>query len=73
MHSVVIEVPNDKVGLVIGKGGSTIKELESRTGGHVQVVDPPSKVLGRTPASAVSVCIVRSLTLCAVLGVWSVT
>jgi predicted RNA-binding protein YlqC (UPF0109 family) len=31
-HSTTIVVPNDRVGLVIGKGGSTIQELQSRTG-----------------------------------------
>ena len=46
MHAIVIEVPNDKVGLVIGKGGSTIKELESRTGGHVQIT-PDSMWAGK--------------------------
>jgi len=40
-------VPNDKVGLVIGKGGSTIKELESRTGGHVQIT-PDSMWAGKS-------------------------
>lgn len=29
-QTIVVEVPNDKVGLVIGKAGSTIKELEQR-------------------------------------------
>ena len=35
--SVVIEVPNDKVGLVIGRAGCTIKELEQRSGARVQI------------------------------------
>lgn len=35
--TVVIEVPNDKVGLVIGRAGCTIKELETRSGCRVQI------------------------------------
>jgi len=35
--TLVIEVPNDKVGLVIGRAGCTIKELETRTGCRVQI------------------------------------
>lgn len=35
--SIVIEVPNDKVGLVIGRGGCTIKELEMKSGCRVQI------------------------------------
>eukprot|EP00283_Hemiselmis_rufescens_P010805 CAMPEP_0173435968 /NCGR_PEP_ID=MMETSP1357-20121228/15688_1 /TAXON_ID=77926 /ORGANISM="Hemiselmis rufescens, Strain PCC563" /LENGTH=395 /DNA_ID=CAMNT_0014401009 /DNA_START=52 /DNA_END=1235 /DNA_ORIENTATION=+ len=44
--TVVIEVPNDKVGLVIGRGGCTIKELETMTGARVQVT-PDSLWQGR--------------------------
>eukprot|EP00960_Hanusia_phi_P050293 760128-Hanusia_phi.AAC.4 len=36
-QTVVVEVPNDKVGLVIGKGGCTIKELQQRTGCKMQI------------------------------------
>ena len=34
----VIEIPNEKVGLLIGRGGSNIRELELRTGCRVQIV-----------------------------------
>ncbi|KAK4747033.1 hypothetical protein SAY87_026070 [Trapa incisa] len=34
----VIKVPNNKVGLVIGKGGETIKNMQNRTGARIQVV-----------------------------------
>ena len=34
-----MKVPNDKVGLVIGKGGQTIKGIQQRTGTDIQV--PP--------------------------------
>jgi far upstream element-binding protein len=35
--TLVVEVPNDKVGLVIGRAGATIKELEQRSGCRVQI------------------------------------
>ena len=47
VQSIVIEVPNDKVGLVIGKGGCTIKELEQRSGARVQIT-PDSAWSGRS-------------------------
>ncbi|KNA21144.1 hypothetical protein SOVF_045860 isoform C [Spinacia oleracea] len=34
----VLKVPNNKVGLVIGKGGETIKNIQSRSGARVQVI-----------------------------------
>ncbi|KAJ8561258.1 hypothetical protein K7X08_027448 [Anisodus acutangulus] len=33
-----MEVPNNKVGLVIGKGGETIKNMQARTGARIQVI-----------------------------------
>ncbi|CAN6475513.1 unnamed protein product [Victoria cruziana] len=33
-----IQVPNDKVGLIIGKGGETIKSLQTRSGARIQLV-----------------------------------
>ena len=47
--SIVIEVPNDKVGLVIGKAGMTIKELEQRSGARVQIT-PDSLWQGKAEA-----------------------
>ncbi|XP_057524026.1 uncharacterized protein LOC130803844 [Amaranthus tricolor] len=35
---LVLKVPNNKVGLVIGKGGETIKNIQSRSGARVQVI-----------------------------------
>ncbi|XVF35358.1 hypothetical protein REPUB_Repub18cG0138800 [Reevesia pubescens] len=32
------KIPNNKVGLVIGKGGETIKSMQARTGAHIQVI-----------------------------------
>ncbi|XP_038700675.1 far upstream element-binding protein 1 isoform X2 [Tripterygium wilfordii] len=34
----VMKVPNNKVGLVIGKGGDTIKSMQTRTGARIQVI-----------------------------------
>ncbi|CAN4105162.1 unnamed protein product [Withania somnifera] len=33
-----LKVPNNKVGLVIGKGGETIKNMQARTGARIQVI-----------------------------------
>lgn len=32
-----LTIPDDKVGLVIGKGGGTIKGVQARTGAHIQI------------------------------------
>jgi len=42
-----ISVPDDKVGVIIGKGGCTIKDIQTRTRTRVQV--PPSADLGSIP------------------------
>lgn len=34
----VLKIPNNKVGLVIGKGGETIKNMQARTGARIQVI-----------------------------------
>ena len=36
----MVAVPNDKVGLIIGRGGSTIKGIQDKTGAHVQIPQP---------------------------------
>ncbi|KAG5244183.1 far upstream element-binding protein [Salix suchowensis] len=33
-----MKIPNNKVGLVIGKGGETIKNMQGRTGARIQVI-----------------------------------
>eukprot|EP00871_Galdieria_phlegrea_P005193 jgi/Galph1/5675/GphlegSOOS_G4384.1 len=38
--SVRIQIPNDKVGWIIGRGGSTIRELQQRSGARIQVSRP---------------------------------
>ncbi|CAM9984961.1 unnamed protein product, partial [Choristocarpus tenellus] len=44
-----VVIPDDKVGLVIGKGGSTIKEMQNRTGCRIQI--PPQVDPGSNPAT----------------------
>ncbi|XAR70807.1 hypothetical protein NMG60_11027809 [Bertholletia excelsa] len=34
----VMKIPNNKVGLVIGKGGDTIKNMQARSGARIQVI-----------------------------------
>ncbi|KAI4337122.1 hypothetical protein L6164_015574 [Bauhinia variegata] len=34
----VMKIPNNKVGLVIGKGGETIKHMQAQTGARIQVI-----------------------------------
>ncbi|OAY70353.1 Far upstream element-binding protein 3, partial [Ananas comosus] len=37
-EQIEIQVPNEKVGLVIGKGGETIKNLQTRSGARIQLI-----------------------------------
>ncbi|KAL6316975.1 hypothetical protein AAG906_024514 [Vitis piasezkii] len=37
-EQVQIQVPNEKVGLIIGKGGETIKSLQTRSGARIQLI-----------------------------------
>ncbi|TMX02624.1 hypothetical protein EJD97_020736 [Solanum chilense] len=41
-EQIEIQVPNEKVGLIIGKGGDTIKSLQTRSGARIQLVPLPS-------------------------------
>ncbi|KAL7265198.1 hypothetical protein ACSBR1_003034 [Camellia fascicularis] len=38
VEQVLIQVPNEKVGVIIGKGGETIKNLLTRSGAHIQLI-----------------------------------
>ena len=38
-----VAVPNDKVGIIIGRGGITIKSIQDRTGAHVQIPAGPDE------------------------------
>ena len=40
---IKIPVPNDKVGIVIGKGGATIKSIQERTHANIQVPQGPDE------------------------------
>ncbi|KAK9111868.1 hypothetical protein Scep_019387 [Stephania cephalantha] len=37
-EQIQIQVPNEKVGLIIGKGGETIKSLQTRSGARIQLI-----------------------------------
>ncbi|XP_042494352.1 far upstream element-binding protein 2-like [Macadamia integrifolia] len=37
-EQVTMKVPNDKVALIIGKGGETIKNMQSRSGARIQII-----------------------------------
>ncbi|XP_017247069.1 uncharacterized protein LOC108218580 [Daucus carota subsp. sativus] len=37
-EQIQIQVPNEKVGLIIGKGGETIKNLQTRSGARIQLI-----------------------------------
>ncbi|GAB4839528.1 hypothetical protein Ancab_029054 [Ancistrocladus abbreviatus] len=37
-EQIQIQVPNEKVGLIIGKGGETIKGLQTRSGARIQLI-----------------------------------
>ncbi|KAG7552600.1 K Homology domain type 1 [Arabidopsis thaliana x Arabidopsis arenosa] len=37
-EQIEIKVPNDKVGLIIGRGGETIKNMQTRSGARIQLI-----------------------------------
>jgi far upstream element-binding protein len=39
--SLQVPIPNDKVGLIIGRGGMTIKAIQERTGANIQIPPEP--------------------------------
>ncbi|KAL5558611.1 hypothetical protein UlMin_034822 [Ulmus minor] len=39
-EQIQLQVPNEKVGLIIGRGGETIKSLQTRSGARIQVLIP---------------------------------
>ncbi|XP_024388756.1 uncharacterized protein [Physcomitrium patens] len=47
-EQVQIKVPNNKVGLIIGRGGETIKSLQSRSGARIQVQNDSETEPGAT-------------------------
>jgi far upstream element-binding protein len=40
-NAVIVQVPDDRVGGIIGKGGAVINEIQTRTGTHVQIPPQP--------------------------------
>eukprot|EP00180_Rhodochaete_pulchella_P002829 Plantae.Rhodophyta-Rhodochaete_pulchella.ctg444.p1 GENE.Plantae.Rhodophyta-Rhodochaete_pulchella.ctg444~~Plantae.Rhodophyta-Rhodochaete_pulchella.ctg444.p1 ORF type:complete len:401 (-),score=40.03 Plantae.Rhodophyta-Rhodochaete_pulchella.ctg444:1681-2727(-) len=51
--TVVLSVSNDKVGLIIGKGGATIRELQQRSGARIVVAkeEPSNKETNTRPVT----------------------
>lgn len=47
LNAIYLQVPDDKVGIIIGKGGQTIKELQGRTQTKIQI--PPAADPGSFP------------------------
>jgi len=44
-NAIIVEVPNECVGLIIGKGGETIRQLQQDSGAKIQVAkkEAPNK------------------------------
>lgn len=66
LPTIQMTVPDDKVGLVIGKGGSIIKDIQLRTQAHIQIPgkpvegsNPPVR-LGKERAFIVEWCSLRA-------------
>jgi far upstream element-binding protein len=47
MSGIIVTVPDDKVGLIIGKGGATVKDMQARHGVKLQI--PSTTEPGVTP------------------------
>ncbi|CAM9255361.1 unnamed protein product, partial [Chrysoparadoxa australica] len=57
--TLYVQIPTDRVGLVIGKAGATIKELQSRTGARIQIpmeADPGTNVRSVSITGAEQAC-----------------
>ncbi|KAK6436991.1 hypothetical protein LTR95_006815 [Oleoguttula sp. CCFEE 5521] len=52
-NSVQIMVPDKTVGLIIGRGGETIKSLQERSGCHVNIVGENKSVNGLRPVNLI--------------------
>ena len=51
--STQIRVPDKTVGLIIGRGGETIKDLQERSGCHVNIVGENKSVNGLRPVNLI--------------------
>ncbi len=40
-NAVIVQVPDDRVGGIIGKGGQVVNDIQTRTGTHVQIPPQP--------------------------------
>jgi len=52
-ESTQIMVPNRTVGLIIGRGGETIRDLQERSGCHVNIVGEEKSVNGLRPVNLI--------------------
>ena len=43
---VAMDIPKDKVGLIIGRKGWRLQEIKERSGAHVEIVDDKVHLLG---------------------------
>lgn len=52
-NSVQIMVPDKTVGLIIGRGGETIRDLQERSGCHVNIVSENKSINGLRPVNLI--------------------
>ncbi|THX34694.1 eukaryotic type KH-domain (KH-domain type I) [Aureobasidium pullulans] len=52
-NSVQIMVPDKTVGLIIGRGGETIRDLQERSGCHVNIVSENKSINGMRPVNLI--------------------
>ncbi|PSK37277.1 Far upstream element-binding protein 1 [Elsinoe australis] len=52
-HNRQILVPDKTVGLIIGRGGETIRDLQDRSGCHVNIVGENKSINGRRPVNLI--------------------
>ncbi|CAJ0626013.1 12631_t:CDS:10 [Entrophospora sp. SA101] len=67
-ESITIKVPNDSVGLIIGKGGETVRALQQKSGAKIQIEPvyggvPPIERNVQIIGSAENIAIAKSLIL----------
>lgn len=52
-NNMQIMVPDRTVGLIIGRGGETIRDLQERSGCHINIVGPNKSVNGLRPVNLI--------------------